>query len=89
MLNLLNPKSAEELFQKDLKQADREIRRYEDAISNHQKHIASRRAEKNVLMARVKGIDERIEAELAELKELVDDMTAVINLRQEYVKSNK
>ena len=89
MLNLLNPKSAEELLQKDLKQADREIRRYEDAISDHQKHIDSRRAEKNVLMARVKGIDERIEAELAELKELVDDMTAVMNLRQEYVKSNK
>lgn len=89
MLNLLNPKSAEELLQKDLKQADREIRRYEDAISDHQRHIDSRRAEKAVLMARVKGIDERIEAEVAELKELVDDMTEVMNLRHEYVEANK
>jgi uncharacterized protein (DUF3084 family) len=89
MSNLLNPKQAADLIKKDINQADREIRRYETAISNHQNVIQSRRAEKNVLMARISSIDGRIEAEVAELEELVKDMTEVMNLRNEYVKANK
>jgi len=88
-LNLLNPKQAADLIKKDLEQADREIRRYETAISQNQSHIQSRNAEKNVLLARISSIDERIEAEVAELEELVKDMTEVMNLRNEYVKANK